>query len=102
MDLAQIVAYLVGLPLEVLVVDAMRRRGACRRYPFLFLYVIVDFITTVVEIEPSLAASAKVPVPGAMHRYSTIYYFDQWIMHALVFLLVIGLLHQASARIGPR
>jgi len=100
MDLAQILGYLVGLPLEVLVVDAMRRGEAYRRYPFVFLYVIVDFITTVVEIQPGL--EFKTGTAAAIHRYTAIYWTNQWIMQALVFLLVIGLLYRASARIGPR
>jgi len=56
----QIGAYIVGLMLEALVVDAMRR-GPYKRYPFVFLYVVVDFITTVLEIEPSLAFNSGTP-----------------------------------------
>lgn len=101
MDFAvQIVGYMVGLPLEILVVDAMRRAAAYRLYPFVFLYVIADFITTVMEIQPSLAFMAK--KEGSQHPWSTIYWRDQWIMQALVFLLVLSLLYRASAQIGPR
>jgi len=92
----QIGAFIVGTLLEVLVVDAMRR-GPYRRYPFVFLYVIVDFITTVLEIEPSLAFNAQTTA-ATRHRWSQTFWVDEQIIQALLFLVVISLLYRASAQ----
>jgi hypothetical protein len=95
----QIGAYVVGLLLEVRVVDAMRR-GPYRQYPFLFLYVIADFITTVLEIEPGLASSNG--TKADIHRWKVLYWIDEQIIQALLFLLVISLLYRASAQTRQR
>src|SRR5438270_13214132 len=95
----QIGAYIVGLLLEVLVIHAMRQ-GAYRRYPFLFLYVIADFLTTVLEIQPSLARDAG--TREAQHRWSLIYWIDEQIIQALLFLLVISLVYRAIAQMRQR
>jgi hypothetical protein len=96
---SQIAAHIIGLLLDVLVLDALRR-GPYRRYPFLFLYVIGDFLTTVLEIEPSLAFNAG--TAGAQHQWSVIYWRDAWIMQGLLFLLVISLLYHAGAQMRAR
>jgi len=95
----QICAYVVGLPLEILVINAMRS-GAWRRYPFLFFYVIADFITTVVEIEPSLQFAN--PTPATKARWRTVYWVDEQVIQALLFLLVLSLLYRASAQLRSR
>jgi len=90
---SQIAGHVVGLLLDVLVVDGLRR-GPYRRYPFLFLYVIGDFLTTVLEIEPSLTFNATA---AAQQRWRATYWIDEQIMQGLLFLLVISLLYRASA-----
>ncbi|HEX7425297.1 MAG TPA: hypothetical protein VF311_15630, partial [Terriglobales bacterium] len=50
----QVCAYLVGLPLALMVIVVLLR-GEYRRYPFIFLYAVVDLLTTILEIQPSMA-----------------------------------------------
>src|ERR1039458_2618832 len=50
----QVCAYLFGVPLELMVIAALLR-GEYRRYPFIFLYAVVDLLTTILEIQPSMA-----------------------------------------------
>ena len=45
----QVAGYAVGLPLEVLIIAALLR-GGYRRFPFVFIYTVIDFLTTVLEI----------------------------------------------------
>src|SRR5882757_3082017 len=86
--------------LEALVVDAMRR-GPYRRYPFVFLYVITDFFTTVLEIEPNLT-QYNTGLLVDQQRYSRIFWRDEQIIQALLFLLVISLIYRAIAETRQR
>jgi hypothetical protein len=95
----QIVAYIIGLMLEALVVDAMRR-GPYKVYPFVFLYSLVDFVTTLLEIEPSLAFNTG--SEAAKHRWSWTFWIDEQIIQALLFLVVISLIYRASAQTRQR
>jgi hypothetical protein len=100
MNLAlQMIGYAIGLPLHLMVINAMRREGY-RKYPFLFLYVIADFVTTVVEIQPSLAYDGG--NAAARRRWAQIYWIDEGIIQAIVFMLVLSLVYRASARLAPR
>jgi hypothetical protein len=91
--------YVIGLPLELLIVAALLR-GEYRRFPLLFLYVLADFLTSAIEIRPSLNYGSR--TPAAVREWAIIYWVDERIMQTLVFLLVISLIYQAAATLGPR
>jgi hypothetical protein len=95
----QVCAYLIGLPLELMVI-AVLLRGDYRRYPFLFLYAVVDFLTTVLEIQPAIAygtASAE-----AKYNWAIQFWIYERIMQVLVFLLVISLVYSATKHLRSR
>src|ERR1035438_9493130 len=92
-------AYLVGLPLELMVIAALLR-GDYRRYPFIFLYAVVDFLTTILEIQPAIAYDSR--TPAAKHQWALMFWFNEQIMQILVFLLVISLVYSATKHLRPR
>jgi len=95
----QIAAYAIGLPLSVMIISAMLR-GQWRNYPFVFLYVLGDFVTTILEIEPGLnydsAAAAE------KKAFVLLYWWNERAMQVLVFLLVISLIYRAAAHLKTR
>src|ERR1019366_3413418 len=95
----QVCAYALGVPLLLMVVAALLR-GDYRRYPFVFLYAVVDLLLTIREIQPSMAYSSG--TPEARHRWAQMYWFDERIMQVLVFLLVISLVYRAPRHLRPR
>jgi hypothetical protein len=100
MDLVlQVGGYLVGLVLQFLTINSMRH-SAYREYPFLFLYVIADFLTALREIRPRLAYETG--TPQAKKDWAAVYWIDEWVIQGLVFLLVISLVYRASAHLRPR
>jgi|SRR5438874_7605118 len=100
MNLAfQIAGYVIGLPLQLMVIQAMLRE-AWRTYPFLFLYVLADFITTIVEIQPGLAYDTG--TAAARRRWAQIYWVDERIIGVLLFLLVLSLVYRATEDRAPK
>jgi intracellular septation protein A len=100
MELAiQIATYLIAIPLQCLILNAMRA-GAWRRYPFVFLYVLVDLLTNLLEIRPNLAHDAG--SPAAMRHWALLYWVDEQIIQATLFLLVISLIYRATVDMRPR
>jgi len=95
----QVSGYVVGLPLELLLIAALVR-GPYKRFPFLFLYTLVDFLTSIIEIRPSL--NYELRSPQAVHEWAFIYWVDERIMQTLMFLLVISLIWTAAAYLRPR
>ena len=95
----QVCAYLVGVPLDLMVV-AVLLRGEYRRYPFIFLYAVVDLLTTILEIQPSMAYGSG--NADAKHRWVQMFWFNERIMQVLVFLLVISLVYSATKHLRPR
>jgi len=95
----QVCAYLVGVPLELMVVAALLR-GEYRRYPFIFLFAVVDLLTSVVEIQPSMAYDSG--TLEAKRRWAQMFWFNERIMKILVFLLVISLVYSAAKHMRPR
>jgi hypothetical protein len=95
----QITAYLIGLSLEVMVMAVMVR-GPWKRYPFVFTYVLGDFLTTVLEIRPGL--QYETATAQAKKSFALLYWWDEQVMQVLVFLLVISLLYRAAAHLKAR
>ena len=90
----QIAAYAIGLSLGLMII-AVLLRGQWKEYPFVFAYVLGDFLTTVLEIGPGLqyaGATAQVK-----RSYALLYWWNERIMQVLVFLLVISLIYRAAA-----
>src|ERR1035441_8260719 len=95
----QVGAYLFGVPLELMVI-AVLLRGEYRRYPIIFLYAVVDLLTSILEIQPSLAYGSG--TPEATHRWAEMFWINERIMQVLVFLLVISLIYSATKHLRPR
>jgi hypothetical protein len=95
----QAIGYLVGLPLELLIIAALLR-GGYKRYPFVFGYVLADFLTTVVEVRPSLGYGSR--TREAIHEFLLIYWIDERIMQTLMFLVVISLIYLAARGRKPQ
>jgi hypothetical protein len=91
----QVCGWLVGLPLEVLVVSALVR-GPYRLFPLVFVYAAATFVTTLVEIPPYtqsfLTGSAEI-----WSHAAKIYWINEWILQVLVFAVVINLIDQATS-----
>jgi hypothetical protein len=95
----QIAAYLVGLSLELAIMVVLLR-GQWKRYPFVFAYLIGEFLITVLEIEPSLGYAKA--TDAERHAFAQLYWVNERILHVLLFLLVISLVYRATAHLGPR
>jgi hypothetical protein len=92
-------AYLVGLSLELAIMVVLLR-GQWRRYPFVFAYLIGDFLTTVLEIEPALRYATATTAEKRSFAY--LYWMDERVIQVLIFLLVISLVYRATAHLQPR
>ena len=95
----QLCSYLIGLPLELMLIAVMLR-GEYRRYPFVFLYAVVDFLTTIIELQPAIGYGSA--TPEAKNRFANNFWWDERIMQVLAFLLVISLVYKATGHLGPR
>jgi len=95
----QVGGLLIALPLELMIIAALLR-GGYRRFPFVFLYMIVNFLTTVVEI-PSELEYLKGITP-ATTALSRIYWLDEVIEQVLVYVVVISLIYEASRKLRSR
>lgn len=90
-----ITGYVVGLPLELLLIAAMLR-GGYRKFPAVFAYAITEFFTTVVEmpLEIDLYYTHSA-VAGS--RLVFWYWLDEIVLQFLVFVVVMSLIWQATS-----
>jgi hypothetical protein len=93
-------AYFAGLLLDILVIAALWRNGY-RRFPFLLVYVIVDFLTSISEIRPVLALNNGA-TEEVKKAWAAVYWWNERVIQVLVFLIVISLAYRATAHIRPR
>jgi|SRR5579863_393204 hypothetical protein len=104
----QILSYLTGIPLQVLVIAGMLR-GPYRQFPLVFVYVIADFLATVVETRSALYNfAAKLPyfagkLNGHFEKALVDYYWiNEVILQVLVYATVISLVYYATATLRTR
>ena len=95
----QVCAYLVGLPLALMVIVVLLR-GEYRRYPFILLYAVVDFVTSILEIQPAVVYGSA--TPAVKKQFALMFWLNERIMQVLVFLLVISLAYSATKYLRPR
>ena len=98
-QLPQILGYVAAISLQILILHAMRN-GAWRKFPFVFLYVVVDLITNLVEIKPNLTADTM--TAAAKHNWFMLYWWNERVIQATLLLLVISLIYRASAHLRSR
>jgi hypothetical protein len=95
----QVAAWIIGVPLELLLIAALLQ-GHYYRYPFFFLYCLGNFFTTVIDV------SVNAAYWGGAHGFKGLrvwwYWVNEGIMQALVYALVISLIYHATKNIGPR
>jgi hypothetical protein len=95
----QVCGWLIGLPLELLIIAALLR-GGYRRFPFIFVYTIIDFLTTVVEL-PSAVGYVR-GMPWAADALASVYWLDETILQVLVYAVVMSLIYQATGKLRSR
>jgi hypothetical protein len=92
----QYVAYAIGLPLQLLVISAMLR-GAYKRFPFIFAFVVGLFLATVSQVPAYIAYFG-----GARRARFRVYWISDGILTVLAFCVVIGLIYQATEGVANR
>src|ERR1700757_680075 len=95
----QVASLLIGIPLQVVLIAGLWR-GAYRRFPFFFVYVILDFLTTVLEIPPAIDYALG-------HRRVTnslpvLYWPTEILMTVVVYAVVMSLIYKATERLTSR
>jgi len=90
--------WLIGIPLEILIIAALAR-GSYRRYPIIFAYSIVLFLTTVIEISAFQASRSGIRIAYSWAHY---YWVDEGLRQALMFAVVISLIYMASESVRTR
>lgn len=95
----QVCGWLIGLPLELLIIAALLR-GGYRRFPFIFFYTIVDFLATVIEI-PSAVDYLR-DIQRTAGTLATLYWPAEVIMQVLVYSVVMSLIYHATAGLRSR
>lgn len=95
----QVCGYLIAIPLEMLVIRAVLR-GEYRRYPFLLVYLIVDLLTSILEILFGILPLER--DRGMRVLFIRIYWIDEWIIQFVLFLLVVSLVHRSSEHLRSR
>jgi hypothetical protein len=89
----QVCGWAVGIPLEILVIVALLRNGH-RRYPVVFLYLLVNFVTTLVDI-PFGTQSFFTHDVAVVRQAAKVYWVNEWILQGLIFATVLSLIDLA-------
>jgi hypothetical protein len=99
-----ICANLVGIPLEILIIAAMLR-GSYRRYPALFVYMVAVFVVSLVETPLYVVGHLDLVRYSDRHvwrQYLKCYWIDERVLIALVFVVVLSLIYQATEKARSR
>src|SRR5574340_230455 len=96
----QMFLWALGLGLQVLLIRELFR-GAYRRFPVVFAYVVTLFLTTVVEIA---GFTTQQGARELIRKFRLYYWINDGILQALIFSVVIALIYRAlpaGMRRGP-
>jgi hypothetical protein len=95
----QYVLYLIGLPLELLVVVSMATTRAWRELPFIFAYAVALCISSLIEIPVYFAHFA-----GSTQGRTRVFYYwlNEGALQLLVYAAVISLIYEATASVEGR
>jgi hypothetical protein len=90
----QIIGYVVGLPLEILIISALLR-GPYRRFPFVFAYIIALFLATLVQI-PSYILFYTGGAGVQVRSRAWVYWLTEAFILPLLLAVVLSLIWQAA------
>jgi hypothetical protein len=85
----QYAAYGIGVPLQLMVI-AIMLRGAYKRFPFVFAYVIAVFLATAAEIP------AYIGFFSGARRSRNVYWINEGVLTVLSFCLVTAFIYTAT------
>src|SRR5271157_5525797 len=95
----QLCGLAVGLPLQILIISRLLR-GGCRRFPFLFAYVVGEFLTTVVAVPSAMGYDRG--RQWAAFAFPAVYWFNVVVMQVLVYAVVMSLIYEATGKLRSR
>jgi len=95
----QIAGWAFGLPLEILIISTLLR-GGYRRFPFIFAYIVIDFITTVLEM-PAELNYVRYGSQGSL-MYTMLYWSDELILQVLIYAVVLSLIYEVTRDLPSR
>jgi len=95
----QLCSLAIGIPLQILIIGALLR-GGYRRFPFVFAYMLGDFLATVVDL-PSAVGYHR-GMQWAAFAFPTLYWFSAVVMQVLVYAVVMSLIYQATSNLRSR
>ena len=95
----QLCGWATGFPLEILVISALLRTGY-RKFPLIFVYAIVDFLTTVAEIPSNWAY--YMGDRNAIATRADWYWIDETILQVLIYAVVMSLVYRATEKLRSR
>jgi hypothetical protein len=95
----QLCGLVIGLPLQLLIIGTLLR-GGYRRFPFLFAYIVGDFLTTVVDV-PSAVGYYR-GMQWAAFAFPAVYWFNAVVMQVLVYAVVMSLIYEATGKLRSR
>jgi hypothetical protein len=91
----QVLGWAVGIPLEILVIRALFR-NEYRRYPVVFLFLLVSFVITLTNI-PVFTESLVTHDAAAKRLAAKVYWIGEWALQVLIFATVLSLIDQGIA-----
>lgn len=97
-EILQYLSWLVGLPLELLIIAALLR-GPYRRFPLLLLYSVALFLTTAIEISVYQMYFAGIHLGISRATY---YWVDEGIREGLLFAVVLSFAYLATEKLRSR
>jgi hypothetical protein len=95
----QLCGLAIGLPLQLLIIGTLLR-GGYRRFPFLFAYVVGDFLTTVAEVPSAVGYDRG--MQWAASAFPALHWFNVVVMQVLVYAVVMSLIYQATGQLRSR
>jgi hypothetical protein len=89
----------IGVPLELMIIAALLR-GGYRKFPLVFVYSILNFLATVVEVPATWAFYRG--VAGADRTSASYWWNNEAVFQVLNYLVVMSLIFQATAKLRSR
>ena len=89
----------VGVPLELMIIAGLLR-GGYRKFPLVFVYSILNFLATVVEVPATVAFYRG--VVGAANTFASYWWNNEAVFQVLNYLIVMSLIYQATAELRSR